>query len=82
MYMPMGSEGMAEMSDMVAMGMALPENTLPMMTGEGQYGPIEMGGMFTTLKVRPDTPPASRQLLVSDPGWYQHPKGTVAYEVS
>ncbi len=81
MYMPMGSAGMAEMQDMAAMGMTLPENTLPMMTGEGQYGPIEMGGMFTTLKVRPDTPPASRQLLAADPGDYQHPKGTVAFEM-
>jgi len=82
MFMPMGSEGMAEMSDMVAMGMALPENTLPMMTGEGQYGPIEMGGMFTTLKVRSDTPPASQRILAEDPGWFEHPPGTLAHEVA
>ena len=36
------------------MGMTLPENTLPMMTGEGPFGPIEMGGMFTVVKVRKD----------------------------
>ena len=35
--------GMAEMG---AMEMPLPDNTLPMMTGFGQFGPIEMGGMF------------------------------------
>ena len=32
--------------------MPLPANTLPMMTGTGQFGPIEMGGMFTVMKVR------------------------------
>jgi manganese oxidase len=58
------------------MHMALPENTLPMMTGKGQFGAIEMGGMFTVLKVREDQPINDYQ----DPGWYQYPKGTVAYE--
>ena len=77
MYMPMGSDGMAEMQDMVDMGMALPENTLPMMTGEGPFGPIEMGSMFTTLKVRADQKPGD----YTDPGWYEHPPGTVAYKV-
>lgn len=42
------------MADMGEMEMELPENTFPMMTGTGPYGPIEMGGMFTTLKVRAD----------------------------
>jgi hypothetical protein len=28
------------------------ENTLPMMAGQGPFGPIEMGGMFTVVKVR------------------------------
>ena len=77
MYMPMGENGMAEMQDMAAMGMTLPENTLPMMTGEGPFGPIEMGGMFTVVKVRKDTKPGS----YVDPGWYEHPEGTVAYEL-
>jgi len=77
MYMPMGENGMAEMQDMVAMGMTLPENTLPMMTGEGPFGPIEMGGMFTVLKVRKDIAPGD----YADPGWYEHPEGTVAYEL-
>ena len=48
-YMPMGSTGMAEMG---AMEMPMPDNTLPMMTGFGQFGPIEMGGMFSVVKVR------------------------------
>jgi manganese oxidase len=72
-YMPMGSTGMAEMG---AMEMPAPDNTLPMMTGFGQFGPIEMGGMFTVVKVRENIAPND----YSDPGWYQHPSGTVAFE--
>jgi manganese oxidase len=49
-----------------------PKNTLPMMTGTGQFGPIEMGGMFTILKVRDGI------TNYDDPGWYQNPPGTVA----
>ena len=48
-YMVMGERGMADMGEME---MPLPDNTFPMMTGTGPHGPIEMGGMFTTLKVR------------------------------
>ena len=77
MYMPMGKNGMAEMQDMAEMGMTLPENTLPMMTGQGPFGPIEMGGMFTLVKVRRDQPKGD----YSDPGWYRHPEGTVAKKI-
>jgi FtsP/CotA-like multicopper oxidase with cupredoxin domain len=72
-YMVMGDKGMA---DMASMTMPLPENTLPMMMGEGPYGPLEMGGMFTTLKVRRD----QKRGDYSDPGWFAQPKGTQAYE--
>jgi len=72
-YMRMGEAGMA---DMGAMTMPLPANTLPMMSGEGPFGPIEMGGMFTTLKVRAGLGRNDYR----DPGWYRHPKGTVAFE--
>lgn len=76
-YMAMGETGMSEMSDMAAMmDMPLPENTLPMMTGTGQYGAIEMGGMFSTLKVREGL----ARNDYKDPGPYRHPKGTVARE--
>jgi manganese oxidase len=76
-YMSMGETGMAEMSEMAdLMPMPLPENTLPMMTGKGQFGAIDMGGMFTTLKVRKDIPKNS----YADPGHYQQPKGSAAYE--
>jgi hypothetical protein len=56
--------------------MPLPDNTLPMMTGFGQFGPLEMGGMFSVVKVREGLAPGD----YSDPGPYRHPEGTVAYE--
>jgi hypothetical protein len=58
------------------MEMPLPENTLPMMTGQGQYGPINMGGMFSVLKVREDLAKDDYK----DPGAYVHPQNTRAYE--
>ena len=73
-YMPMGSEGMA---DMESMDMPLPDNTLPMMGGSGPFGSVEQGGMFTVVKVREGLAPGDYQ----DPGWYQHPAGTVAFDV-
>jgi hypothetical protein len=42
-----------------------------MMTGDGPFGPIEMGGMFTVLKVRAGI------TSYADPGWFQHPPGTL-----
>lgn len=70
-YMPMGEHGMAEHQSHVDAGhMPGPENTLPMMTGQGPFGNMEMGGMFTLIKVR--------DALTEDPGWYEHPPGTVA----
>jgi hypothetical protein len=74
-YMAMGEQGMAEMG---SMEMPLPDNTLPMMTGQGPFGPLEMGGMFTVLKVRDDLAPGD----YGDPGWYGNPGGTVARRVS
>jgi len=73
-YMSMGESGMGEMSQM---NMPLPENTLPMMTGEGPFGAIEMGGMFTVVKVRENLAHGD----YADPGWYQHPPGTVAWKL-
>lgn len=72
-YMVMGERGMADMGEME---MPLPENTLPMMTGRGPFGPLEMGGMFSVIKVRADIKPGD----YTDPGWYRHPEGTVAHE--
>jgi manganese oxidase len=70
-YMVMGERGMYDMKEME---MELPANTFPMMSGNGPYGPIGMGGMFTLLKVRADQKPGD----YSDPGWYQQPPGTQA----
>lgn len=72
-YMVMGERGMADMGEME---MELPENTAPMMTGTGPYGPVEMGGMFTMVKVRKDQKPGDYK----DPGWYKQPPGTQAFE--
>jgi hypothetical protein len=77
-YMAMGEHGMAEHQVHADMGhMEGPENTMPMMMGEGPFGKLEMGGMFTVVKVRDELPKDG-----SDPGWYQHPRGTQVRRVS
>jgi hypothetical protein len=68
-YMTMGTKGMGDMGEM---RMPIPPNSLPMRSTPGPFGAIDMGGMFTVLKVReaPDS---------ADPnGWYAHPAGSVA----
>ena len=72
-YMVMGERGMADMGEME---MQIPDNTAPMMTGTGPYGAVEMGGMFTMLKVRADQKAGDYK----DPGWYKQPAGTQAFE--
>jgi manganese oxidase len=72
-YMAMSERGM---HDMTEMQMPLPDNTAPMMTGEGPFGAIGMGGMFSVVKVRKDQKPGDYK----DPGWFKHPPGTVAHE--
>jgi len=74
-YMTMGETGMAEHAEHIK-HMPGPKNTLPMMMGKGPFGNIEMGGMFTVVKVRDQLQSYDR-----DPGWYKHPKGTVAYRL-
>jgi manganese oxidase len=76
-YMHMGERGMAEHAAHTQMGhMTGPANTLPMMGGQGPFGNLEMGGMFTVLKVRDRLPKG-----YADPGWYTHPPGTQAWRV-
>jgi FtsP/CotA-like multicopper oxidase with cupredoxin domain len=75
-YMAMGETGMAQHALHID-HLPGPTNTLPMMMGKGPFGNIEMGGMFTVVKVRNNL----RSYNV-DPGWYKHPKGTVAYKVN
>jgi len=73
-YMAMGESGMHEHAEHAA-HMPGPRNTLPMMGGDGPFGSIAMGGMFTVLKVRADL------TSYDDPGWYDHPAGTVSESV-
>jgi hypothetical protein len=70
-YMTMGATGMAE-----PMRMAQPRNSIPMLGGRGPFGTIDMGGMFTVLKVRDRLAPDSAA------SWYAHPAGTVAREAT
>ncbi|MCC6807504.1 MAG: copper oxidase [Deltaproteobacteria bacterium] len=68
-YMTMGTTGMGGMGEMI---MPIPENSAPMRGGNGPFGYIDMGGMFTVLKVRDDPSAPDAQ------GWYKHPPGTTA----
>jgi hypothetical protein len=78
-YMAMGEFGMAEHQKHTDSGhMQGPPNTLPMMAGTGPFGALEMGGMFTVVKVRDDVRPGD----YSDPGWYRNPPGTLARKIS
>ena len=99
-FMPMGTSGMGDMSQMQAGtssggnmpmnmpgmahggthgaggGMATPKNSIAMMGGPGPYGTIDMGGMLAVFKVRENI------TSYADPGWYEHPVGTVAQVAS
>lgn len=68
-YMTMGDKGMADMADMK---MPVPENSIPMLGYNGQFGKSDMGGMATLLKVR------ERTDGYKDPGWYDFPPKTVS----
>jgi hypothetical protein len=68
-YMTMGHDGLGALAEM---NMPAPAISLPMRGTPGPYGVIDMGGMFTILKVRehPDAEDGS--------GWYHPPPGTLA----
>jgi len=72
-YMTMDTTGM---NDMAGMAMDTPKNSIPMLGGKGQFGLIDMGGMFTLVKVR------DKINGYDDPGDYQFPKGSVAAEAT
>jgi len=73
-YRAMGEAGMDEHGAHVETGhMPVPENSIPMVGAQGPFGYITMGGMYTNLKVRNKPVDYDR-----DPGWYDHPPGTVA----
>ncbi len=69
-YMTMGQSGMGDMEHM--RGMGVPRNSIPMVGAAGPFSYIDMGGMFTIVKVREEL------ASYDDPGWYDHPPGTVA----
>jgi manganese oxidase len=72
-YMTMGQHGMGDMADM---NMPVPKNSIPMRGTRGPFSTIDMGGMFTIIKVRDEL------ASYDDPGWYAHPEGTVASRAS
>jgi hypothetical protein len=55
--------------------MPLPNNAISMLGGKGPHGTIDMGGMFTVVKIR------DRLTGEGDPGWYE-PKADVAIEAT
>jgi FtsP/CotA-like multicopper oxidase with cupredoxin domain len=68
-YMTMGETGMSGMGEM---GMNKQRNSLAMVGAPGKYDYIDMGGMFTIVKVRENL------TTYDDPGWYETPPGTLA----
>lgn len=78
----MNINGMSDMFEMygsnkmmdMGVEMKIPPNLSPI-GSPGPFGVIEMGGMFTIFKVRDNL------TSYADPGWYQHPPGTVAESV-
>jgi len=61
--MVMGQNGMGDMTEMAHM-MPGPRNSIAMRAGDGPFGAIDMGGMFTVVKSRDDMD------YGKDPGWY------------
>lgn len=71
----MGIDGMGEMFEMYGTKAHKPTHLPPNLSpigNPGPYGIIELGGMFTLLKVR------NSSLADSGPIWYEHPPGTTA----
>lgn len=70
-YMTMGETGMGGHAEHMQ-HKSLPKNSVPMLGAPGQFSYIDMGGMFTILKVREGI------TSYNDPGWYKNPEGSVA----
>ena len=56
--------------------MDVPKNSVPMRGAPGKHGYIDMGGMFTVLKVRDGLKD------YEDPGWYEGPHAEQASAAS
>jgi len=67
--MVMGAGGMGDMS---RMAMAKPSPSIAMLGGDGPHGMIDMGGMFTLIKIR------DRLTGDGDPGWYKPTSGAAS----
>lgn len=65
----MGQIGLDEDESSAAV---IPPNSTPMAGGDGPFGYITMGGMFTVVKIRESLDGDA------DPGWYKPPAGTQA----
>jgi FtsP/CotA-like multicopper oxidase with cupredoxin domain len=72
-YMTMGATGMSGHGEHA---MAVPPNSIPMRGAPGKHDYIDMGGMFTVVKVRDGI------TSYQDPGWYDNPPGTLAAEAT
>jgi manganese oxidase len=70
-YMTMGETGMGDM-----MKMQQPRNSISMLGGKGPFDQIDMGGMFTIVKVR------NKLTEETANAWYEHAKGTIADEAT
>lgn len=70
-FMAMGQTGMGDMAEM---DMPLPPNSVAMKGAPGPYGVIDMGGMFTIIKVRPKG--------ASFDGWYDQPSKETARQAT
>jgi hypothetical protein len=58
------------------MAMAQPNNSIAMRGGQGPRGVIDMGGMFTLVKIR------DRLTGDGDPGWYEPASNEVSLEAT
>ncbi len=70
-YMTMGETGMGDHAEHMQ-HKNIPKNSISMLGAPGPFSYIDMGGMFTILKVREGI------TAYNDPGWYKNPEGTVA----
>ena len=67
-YMVMGERGMADMAEME---MPLPDNTAPMMTGDG---PVRLGRDGRHVQRASRCARDQKRGDYSDPGWFKHPR--------
>ncbi|MCH9625815.1 MAG: Cell division protein FtsP [Chlamydiales bacterium] len=68
-YKTLGRTGM---KDMTQSGRPIPENSIPMLGFDGQFGNTDLGGMANILRVR------EKLENYEDPGPYDFPRGSVA----